>query len=95
MAQLPIQKLYIDGRLTDASGTETFETINPATGESLAQVQIATAADVERAVESAERGQRIWAAMTGTERGRILLTAVALLRERNAELALLESLDTG
>ncbi|WP_338490380.1 betaine-aldehyde dehydrogenase [Erwinia aphidicola] len=95
MAQLPIQKLYIDGRLTDASGTETFETINPATGESLAQVQIATAADVERAVESAERGQRIWAAMTGTERGRILLNAVALLRERNAELALLESLDTG
>ncbi|MFG1172277.1 betaine-aldehyde dehydrogenase [Erwiniaceae bacterium CAU 1747] len=95
MAQLPIEKLYIDGRLTDASGPDTFMTINPATGESLAEVQIATAADVERAVKSAERGQRIWAAMTGIERGRILLNAVALLRARNDELAWLESRDTG
>ncbi|MEA5101502.1 betaine-aldehyde dehydrogenase [Pantoea sp. S18] len=95
MAKYPTQKLYIDGQLTDASGQETFDTINPANGEVLAQVQRATQADVERAVESAERGQRIWAAMTATERSRILLRAVAILRERNDELAALETLDTG
>lgn len=95
MAKFPLQQLYIDGRLTDASGTETFETINPANGEVLAVVQRATKEDVEHAVASAERGQKIWAAMTGTERSRILLRAVEILRERNDELAHLETLDTG
>ncbi|MFK8256317.1 betaine-aldehyde dehydrogenase [Erwinia sp. AnSW2-5] len=95
MAKFPLQQLYIDGRLTDASGPDQFETINPANGEVLAVVQRATAEDVERAVVSAERGQKIWASMTGTERSRILLRAVEILRERNDELAHLETLDTG
>lgn len=95
MARFPVQRLYIDGQLTDASGSETFHTINPANGEILAEVQRATEADVERAVVSAERGQKIWAAMTGTERSRILLRAVEILRQRNDELAQLETLDTG
>lgn len=95
MAKFPLQQLYIDGQLTPAGGAETFETINPANGEVLAVVQRATCEDVERAVASAERGQKIWAAMTGTERSRILLRAVEILRERNDELAYLETLDTG
>lgn len=94
-AKFSLQQLYIDGHLTDASGSETFQTINPANGEILAEVQRATAADVERAVTSAEQGQKIWASMTGTERSRILLRAVDLLRERNHALAQLETLDTG
>lgn len=95
MAKFPLQQLYIDGRFTDAGGSETFETINPANGEVLAVVQRASEDDVERAVTSAERGQKIWASMTGTERSRILLRAVEILRERNDELAHLETLDTG
>ncbi|KFK95094.1 MULTISPECIES: betaine-aldehyde dehydrogenase [unclassified Serratia (in: enterobacteria)] len=95
MPKFPLQQLYIDGRLTNASGSETFFTTNPANGEVLAEVQRANEADVERAVASAERGQKIWAAMTGTERARVLLRAVAILRERNDELAQLETLDTG
>ncbi|SFN20581.1 betaine aldehyde dehydrogenase [Izhakiella capsodis] len=95
MARFSLQKLYIHGKLSDASSNETFQSINPANGEVLAQVQRASEADVERAVASAEQGQRIWAAMTATERSRILLRAVAILRERNDELAQLETLDTG
>lgn len=95
MSQFPLQQLYIDGALTDATSGETFNTINPANGEILAQVQRASEADVERAVVSAERGQRIWASMTPTERSRILLRAVDILRARNDELARLETLDTG
>ncbi|WP_295475424.1 betaine-aldehyde dehydrogenase [uncultured Pseudomonas sp.] len=95
MARFETQKLYIDGAYVDASGSETFDAINPATGEVLAKVQRATAADVERAVKSAEKGQKVWAAMTATERSRILRRAVDLLRERNDELAMLETLDTG
>lgn len=95
MARFELQKLYIDGGYVDASGTATFDAINPATGEVLAQVQRATQADVERAVASAEKGQKAWAAMTAMQRSRILRRAVDILRERNDELALLETLDTG
>ena len=95
MARFPTQKLYIDGGYVDASGSGTFDAVNPATGEVLAQVQRATAEDVEKAVASAEKGQKIWAAMTAMERSRVLRKAVDILRERNDELAMLETLDTG
>ncbi|MCO1623217.1 aldehyde dehydrogenase family protein, partial [Pseudomonas putida] len=95
MARFGTQKLYIDGAYVDAGSDATFEAINPATGEVLAHVQRATEADVEKAVESAERGQKIWAAMTAMQRSRILRRAVDILRERNDELAMLETLDTG
>ncbi|RED49846.1 betaine-aldehyde dehydrogenase [Aestuariispira insulae] len=95
MTTLPVQKLYIGGEYVDATSGETFQTVNPATGEVICEIQIASEADVDRAVESARAGQKIWAAMTGAERGRILNKAVALLREHNDELAKLEVLDTG
>ncbi|WP_263261254.1 betaine-aldehyde dehydrogenase [Pseudomonas sp. RIT-PI-S] len=95
MARFGLQKLYIDGGYVSASGDGVFDAINPATGEVLAQVQRATQADVEKAVASAEKGQKVWAAMTAMERSRILRRAVDLLRERNDELARLETLDTG
>ena len=95
MARFELQKLYIDGGYSDAGSDATFEAINPANGEVLAQVQRATKEDVERAVVSAEKGQKIWAAMTAMERSRILRRAVDILRERNDELAALETLDTG
>ncbi|AMO94152.1 betaine aldehyde dehydrogenase [Collimonas fungivorans] len=89
------QQLYIGGRRVDASGSDTFQTINPANGEVLAEVQRATKEDVDRAVASARQGQRIWAAQTAMQRSRVLRRAVAILRERNDELAELETLDTG
>ena len=91
MARFDLQKLYIDGGYSDAGSDATFEAINPANGEVLAQVQRATKDDVERAVVSAEKGQKIWAAMTAMERSRILRRAVDILRERNDELAALET----
>ncbi len=95
MARFSRQQLYIHGGYVDASSNQTFQSINPANGEVLADVAEAGAADLERAVESAEQGQRIWAALTGIERARIMRRAVDLLRERNDELALMETLDTG
>lgn len=95
MARFGLQKLYIDGGYTDACTGATFEAINPANGEVLALVQRAGEADVERAVASAEKGQKVWAAMTAMQRSRILRRAVDILRERNDELAALETLDTG
>jgi len=95
MSRFGRQQLFIDGAFVDGSGARTFPAINPANGEELAELQEASAADVDRAVESAARGQAAWAALTAVERSRILLRAVALLRQRNDELALIETLDTG
>ncbi|MGM0783494.1 MAG: betaine-aldehyde dehydrogenase [Pseudomonadota bacterium] len=95
MAQLDIQTLYIGGRPVDATSGATFEVVNPFDGSVLARVQQASAADVDAAVAAAREGQRAWAAMSGMQRGRILQRAVALLRERNDELAELETRNTG
>jgi len=92
---IPDQQLYIDGKFVDATSGESFETINPATGEVLCKVQHAGVDDVERAVAAARNGFQEWSATGGAERGRILNRAVALLRKRNDELAHLEVLDTG
>ncbi|OBX37371.1 NAD/NADP-dependent betaine aldehyde dehydrogenase [Halomonas elongata] len=95
MTQLDTQSLYIDGRRVDATSGETFPVVNPFDGSHLADIQQASEADVDTAVAAARRGQRIWAAMTGVERGRVLNRAVALLRERNDEIAELETRNTG
>jgi betaine-aldehyde dehydrogenase len=85
---------FVDGLSVQGSG-DHFTTINPATGAVIADVHDCSEADVNAAVEAAQRGFAIWSAMTGTERGRILHRAAQLLRERNDELAALEVQDTG
>jgi betaine-aldehyde dehydrogenase len=95
LSRFDLQQLYIGGRFVNASSGKTFQTINPANGEVLAEVQAANRADVDAAVISAQKGQQIWAAMTPVQRSRILYRAVEILRQRNDELAELETLDTG
>ncbi|MBA0207600.1 betaine-aldehyde dehydrogenase [Pectobacterium brasiliense] len=95
MSHYGLQQLYINGTYVDSTGNDTFEAINPANGDIIAHIQSATAADVDRAVSAATSGQKVWAAMTAMERSRILRRAVDILRERNDELALLETHDTG
>lgn len=95
MSRMAEQQLYIHGGYVPATSGKTFETLNPANGEVLATVQAAGRDDVDRAVKSAQQGQKIWAAMSAMARSRILRKAVDILRERNDELARLETLDTG
>ncbi|WP_459782956.1 aldehyde dehydrogenase family protein, partial [Photobacterium sp. R1] len=64
-------------------------------GDVIAEIGQASEADMARAIESAKAGFAKWSAMSGAERGRILMKAVTLLRERNDELAALEVQDTG
>jgi betaine-aldehyde dehydrogenase len=61
----------------------------------LARLEVAGPAAIEAAVTKARAAQKKWAAMTGTERGRILRRAADILRARNNELAELETRDTG
>ena len=86
---------YIHGRYVASTTGETFETRNPATGELLATLELAGEKELQAAVDSAKQGQKVWASMSGVERGRILKRAADLLRENNEEIAKLEVLDTG
>ncbi|MBO3657797.1 betaine-aldehyde dehydrogenase [Acinetobacter haemolyticus] len=95
MSDAQVHQLYIHGRYVEATSGQTFDSINPANGEVISTLQQASQQDIETAVQSAQQGQKVWAAMTAMERSRILRRAVDILRERNDELAKLETLDTG
>ncbi|WP_456390318.1 betaine-aldehyde dehydrogenase [Profundibacter sp.] len=86
---------FINGTyVEDTSGT-LIEVIYPATGEVIARLHAATPAVIDQALEAARIAQVEWAKMSGTERGRILRRAADILRERNHDLSVLETLDTG
>lgn len=90
-----ILKNFINGEYLDNSSGKTFDVINPATGLLAYKVEVADEKIRLAAIESSQNGFEIWSAMTSFERNRILLKAVALLRERNDELAKIEVIDTG
>jgi aldehyde dehydrogenase (NAD+) len=91
----PSYRMFVDGQFTDGTG-EPLKTINPATGEVLAEVATASTADVDRAVKAARRAyDRVWGRMPGAERAKYLFRVARMIAERARELAVLESLDNG
>lgn len=88
-------KLLIDGEWTEAQGGETFASYNPATGQVLATVSYAGAADVARAVAAAGRAFPAWRATTPKSRQRLLLRLADVIEENAEQLAQLETLDNG
>lgn len=95
MSQQPTASHFINGAyVEDTSGTP-IQVIFPATGEVIATVYAATPQIVDQAIEAARAAQKQWAKMSGTERGRILRRAADIMRERNHELSVLETYDTG
>ena len=91
------RQLFIDGRWVDAASGRTFETPNPATGETLARIAEGGAEDINRAVKAARRAfeEGPWSRMTPSERGRIIWRIGDLILAHLDELAQLESLDNG
>ncbi|MBT2301987.1 aldehyde dehydrogenase family protein [Variovorax paradoxus] len=89
--------LFIDGRSVPAESGKLFDTINPATGERLAQVAEGGAADVDRAVAAAraafESGP--WSRFKPFERQHVMLELADLVEKHYDELALLDTLDMG
>ena len=90
-------KAFIDGEWLDATSGETFETINPATGEVIARVASCDKADVDKAVASARRAFREsgWADLHPTKRGQLMVAFSAKVAEHADELAVLEVMDMG
>jgi len=91
------RQLFINGQWCDAASGKTFETPNPATGETLARVAEGDAEDIDRAVRAARRAfeEGPWGRMSPSERGRIIWRIGDLILEHADELAQLESLDNG
>jgi betaine-aldehyde dehydrogenase len=86
---------FIDGEFVDAADGATEEVTNPATGEVIAEMQLSTEKDVDRAVAAAKRAFPGWAATTPGERAAAILKLADLLEEHAEELADLESADAG
>ena len=84
MANHPTCTLLIAGEALTGKGREGHDIIDPATGETIGSVPHATAADLDRALEAAERGFRTWRSTSADQRTAILLKAAGLIRERAA-----------
>lgn len=95
MRAQPRSSHYINGRFVDDERGAAIPVIYPATGETIAMLHSATENIIELAVEAAREAQPSWARLKPVERGRILRRAADILRARNADLARLETLDTG
>jgi len=87
MASTQELKNFIDGRWVAASTGETFENIDPATGELIANVAKSGAADVDRAGEAARRALESWRLYPAPKRGEILYRAGEIMLRRKDELA--------
>jgi aldehyde dehydrogenase (NAD+) len=90
------KRLLIDGKWLEAASGRTFATINPATGEELAQVAEGDAEDIDRAVAAARRAfEGPWSKVKPFERQSILLRLADLLDRHFEEFAALDTIDMG
>ena len=91
----PVASHFINGEYVEDTRGTPIDIVYPATGEIIGRVYGATKAVIEQAITSAKHAQKEWAKTSGTERGRILRRAADIIRERNRDLSILETYDTG
>src|SRR5437773_1684448 len=87
--------MLIGGELIASESGQWLESINPANEEKLGDVPQASAADVNRAAEAAEKAHPAWAAMEGKDRAKLLKKLAAKMREKTDEILRVEVVDTG
>jgi aminobutyraldehyde dehydrogenase len=88
-------KNLVGGEWVESASGETMEVLNPATGETIAEVPRANAEDVDRAVQAAKKALPEWLETTPGERAELLLKLAAAIDEHTEELAELESRNVG
>jgi len=88
--------LFINGKFVAPKSGKTFPTISPGNEKKLAEIALASAADVDVAFQAADKAFRGgWSSMAGAERGKFLYRIARLLQDRAREFAVAESLDGG
>jgi 1-pyrroline dehydrogenase len=88
-------KNFVGGEWVDSLDGGTMEVLNPATGETIAEVPSSTEKDVDRAIGAAKKALPEWLETTPGERAEVLLKLADLLDEHAEELAKLESTNVG
>uniref|UniRef100_UPI000AD050E7 aldehyde dehydrogenase family protein n=1 Tax=Leisingera sp. F5 TaxID=1813816 RepID=UPI000AD050E7 len=88
---------FIDGKFRPAASGNTFATVNPATGEKLADIAACGAEDVDFAVEKAREAfdDGRWSKLHPSERKDVLIRLAKLMTRNARELAVMESVDSG
>ena len=87
--------LFIGGSWKIGEGRDLFPVVDPASGEAIGDVPMASAADLDEALDAADKGFQLWRATPADQRGAVLKKAAALLRERVESIARLLTLEQG
>ncbi|WP_174614810.1 aldehyde dehydrogenase family protein [Virgibacillus ihumii] len=92
-----VKGLYVNGEYVQSTSGKTFDVLNPATEEVIAQVSEAQETDIDTAVEAAKKAfdEGEWTKMEAAERSHLIYKFADLLEENREELAQLEALDNG
>jgi succinate-semialdehyde dehydrogenase/glutarate-semialdehyde dehydrogenase len=91
----PNTQLFINGQWQDAADGRTLAVFNPATGKEIGRVAQAGKADLDKALEAAQKGFETWRDMPPADRAKIMRKAAALIRERAGEIAPLLTQEQG
>jgi len=91
----PDTQLYIDGAWSDAAAGRTHAVMNPATGQAIGKFAWAERADLDRALEAAEKGFAVWKKVSAYERSKIMRKAANLVRERIDTIAAYMTMEQG
>lgn len=91
----PHPQLFIAGQWRMGSGADTLPLKNPATGETIAAVPVATRADLDEALAAVERASDTWGKTSAYDRAKILHKAAGLLRERAAHIGRVTTTEQG
>lgn len=95
MTAYPELCMIIDGTRVSGGSRRTHTVVNPATGEPLGELPLADPADLDRALETAQRGFEIWRESTPQQRAAVLQGAARLMLERQEEIARIATQEQG
>ena len=95
MTTYPNLHMLIDGEQVSGGGRRTHTVVNPATGAPLGDLPLADAADLDRALDAAARGFKIWRDSTAQQRAAVLTGAARLMLERQEQIARIATQEQG
>ena len=95
MSDYPSLYMYIDGEKVSGGGRRTFDVVNPVTAERIGELPLAEAADLDRALDTAARGFKLWRDTPAQQRGAVLAGAAKLMLERQEEIARIATMEEG
>src|SRR5580704_12902740 len=91
----PNVQLFIDGKWRPAASGRTIPVLNPATEENVGTVAHADKSDLDEAAAAAEKGFKVWRAISSYERSKVMRKAADLMRERAEMIATLMTMEQG